>query len=201
MNNQPDPQVAKIVKALALTENGGKVDVQNPKSGQSGEMKSIFQFTPGTWKMYSKEVSGQDNLPMNATNEAAVVYGKVSNWLQDGLKPDEIASIWNSGKPDTYLYDSSGTNKYGVKYNVSDYVNKFNEHLNHTGDIGQSSQTPPSTPPPTQSPIQPQIQGSFAQSSPVGSQTPSSVTKTAPQSNTTLPQLMKSNQMKQAKQI
>lgn len=148
-----NPEIAKIVKALALTENGGKVDTSNPKAGQSGEMKSIFQFTPGTWKMYSKEISGQDNLPMNAQNEAAVVYGKVQQWLDSGLSPQEIASTWNSGKPDAYLQDYKGTNKYGVQYDTPGYVKKFDGYLK-TIEAPKQSSTPSQTAPtsPTSAP-------------------------------------------------
>lgn len=183
-----DPQVASIVKALALTENGGRIDVNNPKSGQSGEMKSLFQFTPGTWKMYAKEISGDPNLPMNAQNESLVTYGKVHQWLQDGLKPEEIASIWNSGKPDAYLKDNKGTNKYGVKFDTPAYVKQFSEHLKQTGGNqpkiqSQAPQTSPVT--------QPLIQGNFATSQPIQAQ--------APQGKT-LPELMQ-KQAKQPRQI
>lgn len=180
-----NPEILKIVKALALTENGGKVP-DEAKAGQSGEMKSVFQFTPGTWKMYSREILGQE-APMTNENESAVTYGKVGKWLQDGLKPDEIASIWNSGKPDAYLHDHKGTNKYGVKYDTPGYVKKFNEHLGQSGDSSQPKQP------------QPQMQGNFAMSTPVGSQTPAQTLtqpvaqpSTPPQSGglKTLPQLL-----------
>ncbi len=183
-----NPEILKIVRALALTENGGKIPDQ-AKAGQSGEMKSVFQFTPGTWKMYSKEVLGHE-APMTNENESAVTYGKVAKWTEDGLKPDEIASIWNSGKPDAYLHDAKGTNKYGVKYDVPGYVKKFNEHLGSSGDSKQPTQSK-SAPAP-----QPAIQGNFAVSQPVQSQA-----QPPTQQSKTLPDLMKSNQMKQARQI
>lgn len=133
-----DPKVASVVKALALTENGGKIP-DTPVSGQSGEMKSIFQFTPGTWKGYSREIIGQE-APMTKENEAAVVYGKVHNWLQAGYSPEEIASMWNSGKPDAYLQGKAGVNKYGVKYDVPGYVAKFKKYLGSSGSSESKSQ-------------------------------------------------------------
>lgn len=181
-----NPEILKIVRALALTENGGKIPDQ-AKAGQSGELKSIFQFTPGTWKMYSKEVLGHE-APMTNENESAVTYGKVAKWIQDGFKPDEIASIWNSGKPDSYLQDHKGTNKFGVKYDTPGYVKKFNEHLSSSGEAK----------------TQPLIQGNFAVSQPIQSQTPpqaqtQSQTQSPSQPNT-LPNLMQKN-MKQVRQI
>lgn len=181
MDQEINPQVASIVKALALTENGGKLGA--PKEGKSGEMKSLFQFTPGTWKMYSKEILGKDT-PLTPESEAEVVYHKVDKWLKDGFDKDQIASIWNSGKPDAYLQDHRGTNKYGVKFDTPGYVKKFNEHLKQS-EVGDK-QTSPST-----KPINPAIQGNFASSQPVASQ---------PTNSGTLPDLMQKN-MKQVRQI
>ncbi len=188
MDQQNTQKALAIMKALALTENGGKLDLNNSKAGQSGEMKSIFQFTPGTWKMYSKEILGKDNVPLDKNSEAVVVSGKISKWLDEGLKPQEIASIWNSGKPDAYLQDHKGTNKYGVQYNTPGYVKKFDQHLQETekslagnGDMGQGPINQGFVKPannPTQVATQPQSQKS-----------------------PTLPDLMKTNQMKQVKQI
>lgn len=146
MNPQQIQQLAALTtKALGYTENGGKPDIKNPKSGKTGETASIFQFEPGTWKAYSKQVLG-DDAPMTADNETHVVLQKVNNWLEqdikDGYSPEEsakrAASRWNAGvgEPDAYTGKfsdgsaSSGVNKkYGVKYDVKGYVDKFQKYL------------------------------------------------------------------------
>lgn len=112
-----------ITKALAYTENGGKPDANNEKAGRSGELKSIFQFEPATWKTYSKEVTGQDNLPLTPENEGGVVYSKVTSWLKQGYNTMQIASLWNAGQPDAYK-DNIGTNKEGVAFNTPEYAKK-----------------------------------------------------------------------------
>lgn len=120
-----------ITKALAYTENGGKPDINNEQQGKSGEMKSIFQFLPATWKEYSKQVTGQDNLPLTPVNEAAVVGGKVNQWVEqfskEGKSPEQIASaigsLWNSGHTDPNI-EGSGINKEGVKYDAPGYAKK-----------------------------------------------------------------------------
>lgn len=194
-----NPEILKIVRALALTENGGKIPDES-KKGQSGELKSVFQFTPGTWKMYSKEVLGQE-APLTNENESAVAYGKVSKWLEDGFNPDQIASIWNSGKPDAYLQDHKGTNKYGVKYDTPGYVKKFNEHLDKTGDAGSKQSNQPEQKSEKAPVIQPAIQGNFAVAQPVASQQTSQLSPQIPsqgtpstghsiKQNKTLPQLL-----------
>ena len=162
-NSQLDPNTLAIVKALAYTENGGAPDLADPSAGQSGEMKSIFQFEPGTWKMYSKEILGKDNAPLNNANEVAVVTGKVNKWLQEGYSTEEIASLWNSGRPDGYK-NLKGTNSKGIAYDtpayakkVVAYANTFEKDANNpgnqiamqsnqpTGLMGGQSSTPPQT--------------------------------------------------------
>lgn len=146
-----DLKIASIVKALAFAENGGKPDISNPKAGKTGETKSIFQFTPDTWKVYSKQTSGQDNLPMNAQNESQVVYHKVEDWVNQGYNVEQIASMWNAGeqRPDAYKQNWKGTNKkYGVAFDtpayakkVADYAHQFQNENNIKSDKNPSRQS------------------------------------------------------------
>lgn len=143
-----DPQTQKLVdaitKALGYTENGGKPNLNNLKAGKTGEMKSLFQFTPATWKNYSQQVFGKD-VPISADAETYVVQQKVGKWVdklsQEGYSQDKIvpmiASMWNAGagEPDAYTgkfsdgSPSSGVNaKYGVKYDVPSYAKKVTKY-------------------------------------------------------------------------
>lgn len=138
-----------ITKALGYVENGGKPDLTNLKSGKSGEMKSIFQFTPATWKLYSKQVLGKDT-PINPDTETYVVQKKVSDWYDhleaEGTPPEEIplkiASMWNAGerKPDAYKEDWKGTNKYGVSFDTPAYAKKV---ADYTKQFASGTETPP----------------------------------------------------------
>ncbi len=128
-------------KALAWTENGGKPDIENPKAGKTGEAKSIFQFTPATWKVQAKKYLKNENAPINADNETFVANSRIKDWLKQGNTVSQIASMWNagSGEPNAYTgkfsdgSSSVGINKkYGVKYDVpsyaksvADYAKKF----------------------------------------------------------------------------
>ncbi len=139
---QSNPIADAIFKALAYTENGGKPDIKKPSAGKTGEMASVFQFTPSTWKNYSKQVTGAD-IPISPEAEAFVVHKKIGEWLKKGYEPKQIASMWNagSGEPDAYKGEfqskahagmpSVGVNKkYGVKYDVPGYVSKFDKYFN-----------------------------------------------------------------------
>lgn len=149
MNNALDPNIVDIVKALAFTENGGAPNIDNPSAGASGETKSIFQFMPDTWKQYSQQAAGKV-LPLNAENEATVVYSKVANWEKQGYTPEQIASMWNAGEqnPDAYKQSYKGTNKEGVAFNTPVYVKKFTNYLKQfEGSTGNSQTTPTQNPP------------------------------------------------------
>ncbi len=148
-----------ITKAIAYQENGGKLNLNNPQKGQSGEVRSVFQFTPDTWKKYSQETFGHEE-PLTNDNETYVVREKVKKWIDEGRTTSQIASMWNAGegKPDAYKQNWKGVNKYGVKYdtpayakNVLDYATKFyNEKKTSTSGgtpQAQVAEAPSSTPP------------------------------------------------------
>lgn len=131
-----EKKIATIIKAIAFTENGGQPDVNNLKAGKSGETKSMLQFLPATWKEYSKQVSGQDNLPMTPENEAQVTYHKVEDWLNNGYTPEQIFSTWNSGRPNAYKKNLKGTNSSGVVYDTPGYVNRAMTYFNQFNNEG-----------------------------------------------------------------
>lgn len=120
-----------IARALAYQENGGKIDLNNIRAGKTGELKSIYQFTPATWKNYAKEVLGDQNAELTPDNEVKVVVKKVGDWIDKGYNVKQIASVWNAGasEPDAFTgkfsngRPSKGINKkYGVPYDVPKYA-------------------------------------------------------------------------------
>lgn len=129
-----------IVKALAYTENGGAPDLNSPKAGKTGEAKSIFQFLPATWKRYSKEVYGNEDIPITADTETYLVSQKVKKWVDKGYTARQIASMWNAGeaKPNAYKQGWKGTNN-GVAYNTPDYANKVLKYSKQFYDEKTSS--------------------------------------------------------------
>lgn len=141
-----------VVKGIAYAENGGKVDIHNPQAGQSGEVKSIFQFTPATWKNYAGKVLGNPDAPLTADNETYVVNEKVKQWIKEGHTAGQIASMWNAGtgEPDAYKgkfsngKTSIGKNKYGVKFDVPKYADSVMKYATQFYQADQS-QEPPST--------------------------------------------------------
>ncbi len=136
-----------IVRAIGYVENGGKPDVNKLKPGASGEMKSVFQFTPATWKLYSKQVMGKE-VPLSPDAETFVVHKKVKDWLDNGYNPEQIASMWNAGerRPDAYKENWKGVNKYGVAFDTPGYVKKFKNHLDQFSNESTEDEITPSQP-------------------------------------------------------
>src|SRR5665213_1914171 len=101
---EKDAAVKAITKAIGYAENGGAPNINNPSAGKTGEMKSIFQFEPATWKAYAKEYLGDANAPLTPDNETTVTMKKVSDLLDKGMNAKQIASIWNSGDAVSYTH-------------------------------------------------------------------------------------------------
>lgn len=180
-----DKQTAfNIAKAIGYAENGGKPNIKKPKAGKTGEMASIFQYTPNTWKAYSKQILGKE-VPMTPDAETEVTQGKVQQWLDKGMTPEQIFSSWNAGtgEPDAYTgkfsdgSPSKGINKkYGVQYDVPGYVNKAMKYYKEfsggfQGDISEGGSVKNLT--------LPQLAQQQAQKKQIASNTPNSVKKPA----------------------
>lgn len=134
--NDEDILADSIVKSFAYAENGGKPDIENPVAGKTGEMKSIFQFTPDTWKKDSQQFLGRQ-VDISPDAETYVMKQKVKNWIKQKKTVSQMASIHNAGagEPEAYTgkfstgRPSVGINqKYGVKYDVPNYAKKVVEY-------------------------------------------------------------------------
>jgi hypothetical protein len=137
MDNQLDQKALALAKAIRRTETGGHKDPYNAR-GASGEF-GAFQFMPATYKNLAKKHLGNENVPPTVENQNKIVYSEIKALKDQGYNPAQIASIWNSGKPDRYKNGGVGVNKYGVAYNVPQYVAKVsNEYRKLSG--GQTQQ-------------------------------------------------------------
>lgn len=127
--------VQDIMNAIRQVESGGNYEAR----GGSGEY-GAYQFMPETWQSWSSQYANEvlqmsvAELEMTQENQDAVAGWKIKKLVDQGYNPQEIASIWNSGKPE--WKGKIGTNKYGVKYNVPAYVSKIEKAL---GGVMKSS--------------------------------------------------------------
>lgn len=143
-----DPQLVNLAKAIRQTESGGDFTAQG-KSGEYG----AYQFTDPTWNAAAKQFGV--NVPLEqATPEEQneVAYKQLAQWKQQN--PDwnigNFASAWNAGVGESNAYQgtfsdgslSSGTNKYGAKYNVSQYAKSVADAYQTLKNGGQVSADP-----------------------------------------------------------
>lgn len=130
-----DPQVVNLAKSIRTVESGGNFQAQ----GKSGEYGG-YQFTEPTWNATAKKHGV--NVPLKqATPEQQneVAYKQLKEWKDSGYNVGEIASMWNSGKPDNYLNNHVGINDHGVSYNTPEYAKKVAETYQQLK--GQAPQT------------------------------------------------------------
>ncbi len=116
-----DPQAVNLTKAIRQVESNGNFQAQG-KSGEYG----AYQFMPQTWDALSKKFGV--NAPLQtATPEQQneVAYKQVKELKDQGYNVGQIASLWNSGNPNSYLDpNAKGVNQYGASYDVPAYAQK-----------------------------------------------------------------------------
>lgn len=114
-------RVDLLLQTIKIVESGGDYTVKG-KSSEYG----AYQFTSATYKMYSY-LYFKELLPMTPENQDKIARKKIENLVKTGFTDSEIASFWNSGSPK--WEGKIGINKYGVKYNVPKYVEKFDKTI------------------------------------------------------------------------
>jgi hypothetical protein len=112
-----DQDVVKLAKAIRNVESGGNYDAK----GGSGEF-GAYQYMPDSWKQWAGQYLKNPSATPDKINQNKVAYYRIKELKDQGYKPDQIASIWNSGKPE--WRGNVGINKYGVKYDTPGYVSK-----------------------------------------------------------------------------
>ena len=156
MNDQQtqlDPSVVALTKAIGTSESGGNYTAKG-KSGEYG----AYQYTAPTWSVDSQKYLGKA-VPLEQATPAQqdeVAYKKIQDLGKQGYKPAQVASIWNSGKPE--WEGNVGTNKYGVHFDTPAYV----QSVGATYDKilkGQPIGVDPSNPSSVQQPGTPNSEG------------------------------------------
>lgn len=120
--NPLDPQAVNLAKAIRSVETQGQPDPFTAK-GSSGE-HGAYQFMPDTWNRLSKQFGV--NVPLEQSTpqqQNEVAYKQIKQWKDQGYNVGQIASMWNSGKPNAYQDPNyKGPNKYGVQFNTPQYA-------------------------------------------------------------------------------
>jgi hypothetical protein len=118
-----EQRIDNILLAIRTIESQGNYEAV----GWSGEY-GAYQWMPESFAQFSYRYFGELLDITLPENQDKVARKKVEELIDKGYTEEQIASIWNSGRPS---YEGRiGVNKFGVRYNVPRYVNKFIAVLN-----------------------------------------------------------------------
>lgn len=122
-----DLGVLNLTKAIRQTESGGNYAAR----GASGEF-GAYQWMPGNFQADAAAAGIKNPNPNDPATQNKVAYFKLLSLKQQGLSPQQIASVWNAGigEPDAYTgkfsngKPSVGLNPKGIHMDVPGYVSK-----------------------------------------------------------------------------
>lgn len=119
-NSAGNASASTIANAIKKVESSGNYNAK----GGSGEF-GAYQFMPNTWKQWAGEFLGNPNAQPTPQNQDKVANAKITQLLNQGYNPEQIALIWNGGTPTR----KKGVNKFGVKYDSGAYADKVLSQL------------------------------------------------------------------------
>jgi len=111
------------MNALKYVESRNRYDI----SGASGEY-GAYQWMPLIWEKWSMDLFGYVLDITIPEVQDYLTYCRLEKHISEGYSDPQIASLWNSQKPD--WEGRIGVNRWGVKYNVPLYVKTFINQLN-----------------------------------------------------------------------
>lgn len=122
-NSQLDQDIVRLAQAMRDVESGGDYSAR----GKSGEF-GAYQYTPDTWNARAPKYLGRSVPLERATKEEQneVQYKWLKEKKDAGFNVGQIASMHNAGegRPNAYQEGMTGTNKFGVQYDVPGYAKK-----------------------------------------------------------------------------
>ena len=114
--SQLDPSVLNLMSGIKQVESKGDYNAK----GASGEI-GAYQYMPSTFSAWAGKYLGNPNADItDPATQNKVAYARISDLKSQGLNPQQIASMWNSGSPNPQ--GNVGVNNKGVAYNTPQYV-------------------------------------------------------------------------------
>lgn len=126
MDNQLDPTVVNLAKAIRQSETGGDYNAVGDVNA-SHKSFGAYQFGEDTWNATAPKYG--INVPIQkATPEQqnAVAYNQIKEWKDSGKDVTQVASMWNAGEgePDAYTgkFSNGQSSVKPGKFDVPAYV-------------------------------------------------------------------------------
>lgn len=134
-----DAGVVNLSKAIRQQESGGNYNAIGDNSTSTG----AYQWQPGNFAKDAQQFGLNPN-DFSPVNQDKVAYAQINAYKQAGYSPSQIASMWNSGKPDaTGNVGVKTINGKPVNYDTPKYVqgvlNYFNQYKQQTPSQTQSA--------------------------------------------------------------
>jgi hypothetical protein len=144
-----------LAKSIRHIESNGDYNAV----GDQGQSHGAYQFNKDNYKNWATQY-GVDSNDMSPINQDKVAYSRINDLLQKGLKPSEVAAIWNGAKKTSSGYQA--INPAYVEKVKAEYANQYNNYSGgqSSGNFVDPSQTqstehnfvtPPDATPPTTS--------------------------------------------------
>lgn len=130
-DDELDPQIIALAKAIRKQETGGEADPYNSKNKQGSGAFGAYQFMPNVWKDWAKRYLGDHNAEPTRTNQNKVVYLRLKQLRDKGYNPAQIAASWYAGEStikDDKWKTMKGVSKQGIEYDVPAYVDGVYGH-------------------------------------------------------------------------
>lgn len=148
MDNQLDPSVVNLAKAIRQSESGGNFNAPVGKAGERG----AYQFTKDTWNASASKYGITTPIEQSTPEQQnAVAYNRIKEWKDKGHDVTQIASMWNAGQGEPNAYTgkfsdgspSTMKNPDGtIKFDVPSYAGRVaTEYQKLKAAGGQSTGT------------------------------------------------------------
>lgn len=116
---QLDAGVVNLARAIRQQESSGNYNAV----GDAGTSHGAYQWQPGNFQSAAQKYGLNPN-DFSPINQDKVAYHQILDYKNQGYTPEQIASLWNSGKPDpTGNVGTTTINGQQVHYDTPGYVN------------------------------------------------------------------------------
>lgn len=152
-----DAGIVNLSKAIRQQESGGNYNA----IGDNGTSHGAYQWNKDNFAKDAQQF-GLDPNDFSPVNQDKVAYAQINAYKQAGYSPEQIASLWNSGKPDaTGNKGTTVINGKPVNYDTPKYVANVMSYFqqNKSQNPGEQAPTGDLASAQAQSPASPSVGG------------------------------------------
>ncbi len=125
-----NPTAVLLAKSIRTIESGTDYSA----TGDNGQSRGAYQFNGNNFSDWATQY-GLDANDFSPKNQDRVAYTRINDLLNKGLKPSEVAAIWNGAKYSNGQYQA--INPAYVSKVKAEYTNQYNNYASQGGQSGQ----------------------------------------------------------------